>query len=199
MRTIFIFISFVVIQSSFGQSKQLIPVDSSNFVIINDSLVNILQTITNSNMKFDFDPEKINDCPCIFGEKEGLISFKSTSYLIKKNTCFYLYLNKRDYFIHVDKMTKSKDEKGKHIWKFKTKQINGDKAKELITKYRTVIRDSEIPRYDSWGNYPVVMDEISYTFGDIENDSFSTTPRRDFEESIKEIIKNSEKLIKKIF
>jgi hypothetical protein len=190
-------ITFIAIQRSFGQSKQLIPVDSSNFIIIKDSLIDIYQTVSESNKNFAFDLEKVKYCPCNNGENKGLISFKSSSFLIKQNLCLYIYNVSQNYFIHVGKMTKSRDEKGKHIWKFKTKQITEDKAKELITKYRTVLKNSEIPKYDSWDNYPIVMDGISYTFGDIESNSFSTTPKWDFSESIKEIIKDSEKLVKK--
>ena len=186
-------------QNSYGQRKQLIPVDSSNFIIIKDSLIDMYQTVSDSNMNFTFDPEKIKYCPCNNGENKGLISFKSSSFPIKQNVCFYIYQVNQDYFVHVGKKTKSRDAKGKHIWKFKTKSINKDNAKELIKKYKTAIKNSEIPKYVSWDNYPIVMDGISYTFGDIESDLFSTTPQWNLSESVMEIIKISEKLIKRTF
>ncbi|HEY9113491.1 MAG TPA: hypothetical protein VIN10_02250 [Bacteroidales bacterium] len=199
MRLILLVLSLIVLQNSFGQSKQLIIVDSSNFVIINDSLIDKYKAYSDSNMRFTFYTEKIKNCPCNNGEDKGMISFKSSSFLIKENTCFYIYQVIQDYFIHVGKMTKYKDEKGKHVWKFKTKSINEVNALELIEKYKTTIQNSEIPKYDSWDNYPLVMDGISYTFGDIDSNSFSTTPRWDYSESVKEIIKISNKLIKRTF
>jgi hypothetical protein len=199
MRLILLVLSLIVLQNSFGQSKQLISVDSSNFVIINDSLIDMYQTFTDPRMKFEYDPENIKDCPCNNGENKGLISFKSYSFLIKENTCIYIFQVNQDYFIHVGKMTKYEDEKGKFIWKFKTKSINEVYAIELIEKYKTEIQNSEIPKYDSWDNYPIVMDGISYTFGDIDSNSFSTTPRRDYSESVKEIIKITNKLVRRTF
>ena len=113
--------------------------------------------------------------------------------------CFYIYEVNNGYFVRVGKMTKTQDEQENHIWEFKTKSIKQDDVKELLEKYEIAIKKAEIPKYDSRDDYPVVYDEMSYIFGDIRNNSFYTTPQWDFSVSVKEIIKISEKLVKRKF
>ena len=199
MRIIIIIISLIITCNVHGQSKQLIPVDSSNFIYVNDSLIDLYQNISESIKNFKFDPEKMKYCPCSIEGKEGIIYFKSSSFLIKRNTCFYIYKVNNDYFVRVGKMTKIKDEQENFIWKFKTKSIEQDDVKELLKKYKIAFNKAEIPKYDKWENYPFVYDGISYTFGDIKNNSFYTTPQWNFSVSVEEIIKISEKLVKRKF
>jgi len=199
MRLIIVIISLIITCNIHGQSKQLIPVDSSNLIYVNDSIINLYQTASDSSSRFRFDPEEIKYCPCSIEGEDGIISFKSSSFLIKQNMCFYIYEVNNGYFVRVGKMTKTQDKQENHIWEFKTKSIKQDDVKELLKKYEIAIKKAEIPKYDSRDDYPVVYDEMSYIFGDIRNNSFYTTPQWDFSVSVKEIIKISEKLVKRKF
>ena len=195
-----IILTWILILSNicFSQKYNLIPADSSNYVIINDS-IDQLAVFSNSNQVFSFKPRPIQKCPCDTSNQFGLISFSSSSNLIKRNNCFVIYKIDNDYLVKVGKMTKNKDKHGQYTWIFKTENINKDFAEKIIDQFKREISNSEIPNYDSSGMIPIVNDRIIYTFGDIDNQLFSISPISEYSESVIELIKVSENLIRQKF
>jgi hypothetical protein len=192
----FITITIILTSTFFckGQSHNLVPVDSANFEIIADTVFDIYSFLPDS---VKFSPEIYKACPCLIDSVHGLVSYISTSFLIKRNKCLFIYKVNSDFYINVGQMTKKRDEHGKYIWSFSTKRLKNEIAEEYISKTKNEISRAEIPRFK---NHMIVMDGTDFTFGDIEQNEFATTPKTPkthFSDSVIELIKFSERLIKK--
>ncbi len=129
--TRFIIIKLLLITSlnCIGQGVNLVPIDSANFEYIGDSLVDRREVVA-ENITFDSDNYK--KCPCVIDSLKGIISYQSSSFLIKRNQCLFLFENKDEYFVRVGQMTKNKNTEGEYIWKFSTKPIKEKTASEYI-------------------------------------------------------------------
>jgi len=187
------FITIILTSSFFckGQSLNLVPVDSANFEIIADSLVDKYSILPDS-IKFSLEAYKI--CPCVINDVKGLISYKSSSFSIKNNKCLFLYKTDSEYFIRVGQMTNVKDKSGKYIFEFSAKKSKNEIAEQYINKTKKEIDNAEVPRFRE---FVTVTDGVNHTFGDIENRKYATTPITYFSDSVNELIRLSEKLIKK--
>jgi hypothetical protein len=169
----------------------LVPADSANFEIIADTLYDSYSFVPDSII---FDSEIYKVCPCKIDSLNGMISYKTSSYLIKRNKCLFIYRSGSDFYINVGQMTKKRDEHGKCIWSFSTKRIKNELAEKYITMTNNEIDKAEIPRFT---NHVIVMDGTNYTFGNIEQNEYATTPKTYFSDSVIELIKFSNRLIKK--
>jgi hypothetical protein len=189
----FITITIILTSTFFckGQSLNLVPVDPSNIEIIADTVFDKYSFVPDS-IKFNLENYKV--CPCLIDSEHGLVSYKSSSFLIKRNECLFIYKVNFDFYINVGQMTKKRDEHGECIWRFSTERLKDKIAKEYISMIKNEINKAEIPRFK---NHVIVMDGTDYTFGDIEQNEFATTPRTYFSDSVIELIKFSERLIKK--
>ena len=174
-----------------GQSLNLVPVDSSNFEIIADTLFDKYTFIPDS---IKFNPELLKICPCAVNSLNGLVQYKSSSFFIKSNKCLFLYKIDSEYYIRVGQMTNIKDESEKYIWKFSTNRMKKEIAEQYISMTKKEIDKAEIPRFNT---YVIVNDGVSHTFGDLEKRKFATTPITFFSDDVIELIRFSEKLIKK--
>lgn len=94
-----IFILIVLNQFLFSQNNKLIPVDSCNYILVADTLIDQYEYFSDSNLIFQFDPERIKECPCSKDNENGIVSNKSSSFKIKENKCFFLFneSNKKKY------------------------------------------------------------------------------------------------------
>jgi len=174
-----------------GQGVNLVPVDSANFEYIGDSLTNRYSNLPD-HLKYDSDSYKL--CPCVIDSLKGIISYHSSSYLIKRNQCLFFFEKEDEYFVRVGQMTMNKNNDGKYIWKFSTKPIKRKTANEYISLISNEISKAEIPRFNT---LYIVMDGTSFTFGDLKQKKFATTPITNFNESVKKAIKYSRKIIRK--
>ena len=195
----FIAITIILTSAFFckGQSLNLVPVDSANFAIIADSLVDGYSIIPSPILpdSIKFNPEIIKICPCVIDSLNGLISYKSSSIFIKSNKCLFLYKTGLEYYIRVGQMTNVKNEYGKFIWKFSTNKMRKETADKYITITENEISKAEVPRYEGFVS---VCDGVSYTFGDLTKSEFATTPiPYYYSDSIIELIELSNKLIKR--
>ena len=189
----FITIAIILTNTFFckGQSLNLVPVDSANIEIIADTVFDKYSFIPDS-LKFSAENYKV--CPCLIDSVNGLVSYKSSSFLIKRNKCLFIYKVNSNFYITVGQMTKNRDEHGKCIWSFSTKRLKNEIAEEYISKTKNEISKAEIPRFK---NHVIVMDGTNFTFGDIEQNVFAATPKTYFSDSVIELIKFSERLIKR--
>lgn len=173
-----------------GQSLNLVPVDSANFEIIADSLVDLYSEFQNSTT---FNPETLEICPCVISDINGLISYRSSSVFKKYNKCLFLYKTNAEYFIRQGQMTDVKNESGKYIWRLSTYKMNNEIAEEYIIKTRIEIANAKVPEFQ---HLVIVNDGVSHIFGDLENNIYAITPRAYFSDSVIELITLSENLIK---
>lgn len=189
----FITITIILTSTFFckGQSLNIVPIDSTNIEIIADTVFDKYSFVPDS-LKFSTENYKV--CPCLIDSVNGLVSYKSSSFLIKRNKCLFIYKVNSDFYINVGQMTKKRDEHGRYIWSFSTKRLINEIAEDYISKTKNEISKAEIPRFK---NHMIVMDGTDYTFGDIEQNEFATTPITYFSDSVIELIKFSERLIKK--
>ncbi len=189
----FITITIILTSTFFckGQSLNLVPIDSANIEIIADSVFDKYSFVPDS-LKFSSEIYKV--CPCFIDSVNGLVSYKSSSFLIKRNKCLFIYKVDSDFYINVGQMTKKRDEHRKCIWSFSTKRLKNGIAVDYISRTKNEISKAEIPRFK---NHVIVMDGTVYSFGDIEQNEFATTPRTNFSDSVNELIKFSQRLIKK--
>lgn len=188
----FIAITIILTSAFFckAQSLNLVPVDSANLEIIADSLFDKYSIMPDS---IKFNPEIDKICPCAIDSIIGLISYKSSSCYIKSNKCLFLYKTDSEYFIRVGQMTNVKDKSGKFIWKLSTNKMKKETAEQYIIMTKTEIDKAEVPRFRE---FVIVTDGVSHTFGDLEKSEFATTPSTFFSDSVVELIKYSEKLIR---
>jgi len=195
--TIFSILFLLVINNGFGQGNNLVPVDSSNYVLIGDSLIDLYKSISNSNMSFSFEPDRVKHCPCLGETKFGLISFKSSAMLIRLNKCYFLYKDSVGYHLRVGLMTNKKDKNGKYIWKINSASIKEETANELVSAVKNIVFNAKIEKYNSIQEIPIVYDKTEYVFGDVENQNYAVTPTTNFSEPVKLIIKKSSKIVKR--
>ncbi len=191
--TRFIIIKLLLITSlhCIGQGVNLVPIDSANFEYIGDSLMDRLEGVS-ENITFDSDNYK--KCPCVFDSLQGIISYQSSSNFIKRNQCLFLFENKDEYFVRVGQMTKNKNTEGEYIWKFSTKPIKEKTAIEYISLINSEVSKAEIPKFKE---IYIVMDGTNFTFGNIKQNKFATTPSTNFNDSVEKAIKYSQKIIRK--
>lgn len=176
-----------------GQSLNLVPIDSANYEIIADTLIDKNSFLPDSTI-FKFNSELLKICPCAINSLNGLIQYKSSSFLIKSNKCLFLYKLDSAYYIQVGQMTNKKEGSGKYIWVFSTKKIKNEIAEKYIIMTKREIEKAEIPRFKT---QVIVMDGGSHTFGDLGTRKFATTPITFSSGDVTELIRFSEKLIKK--
>jgi hypothetical protein len=148
-------------------------------------------------MSFSFEPDRIKQCPCLDKAKFGLISFKSSAMLIRLNTCYFLYKDSVGYYLRLGLMTNQKDKNGKYIWKINSASIKEETANELMSEVKNVIYNAKVETFNSILEIPIVYDKTEYVFGDIENQNYAVTPRTNFSEPVKQIIKKSKKIVKR--
>jgi hypothetical protein len=177
-----------------GQNLNLVPVDSSNFMIIADTLYDCYKFLPDDISK-GYELEKKKYCPCTLVDSFGVVSFNSSSFFIKYNKCMYIYRSDSDYYARVGMMTINKDDYGKSIWHYSIKKMNKKTALEVISLIRIEILKADIPKYSS---VIIANDGVAYTFGDIVNKSFATTPVTGYSDSIIKLIHLSDKLIRKM-
>ncbi len=91
-------------------------------------------------------------------------------------------------------MTNKKDKRGKYIWEFSIKRIKDKEVDQYSSLTKSEIAKAKIPRFESM---LIVNDGISYTFGDIEQNLFASSPTTNWTDSIERLIKLSERLIRK--
>jgi len=186
--------SFFIVQEASGQFEHLVPLDSSNYVYIRDSLIDIYKSIPDTNFSFALQLKKIKQCPCSVKNVKGIISFKSYSLFIKSNACYFIYQSDNGYKIRVGHMTKIKDESGNLKWKFKTVRMKEIQMNELILNVKIAVAGAKVRRFNSWKNMPIVYDAVGYLFEDIEKQKFAETFSGYCSESLLPLIKNSKKL-----
>jgi hypothetical protein len=177
----------------FGQNLNLVPSDSSNFMIIADTLFDTHQFISDSSLII-YDKEINKTCPCIVENSNGIVTYKSGSFSIKNNRCLYLYESDSNYIIRVGQMTSNKDSEEKYRWYFKTNIIEEKVATKLINDIKDEIKKAKVPVFET---LMIVHDAPSYTFGDLQNNSFATTPITGYSNSVKKLIKFSNQIISK--
>ncbi len=193
LMTRFIIIKLLLITAlnCIGQGVHLVPIDSANFEYIKDSLINRFEGI-DENITFDADNYK--KCPCVIDSLKGIISYQSSSNLIKRNQCLFLFENNNEYFVRVGQMTKHKNTAGEYIWKFSIQPIKEKTASEYISLINREISKAEIPRFK---DVYIVMDGTNFTFGNIKQNKFATTPITNFNDSVEKAIKYSQRIIRK--
>lgn len=177
----------------YGQKGSLIPLDSSNYVILGDSLIDIYKGMAPDTL-FRFDPENLKYCPCWIDNVDGVISFKSSSFFSRYNTCFYIYLKEKEYFIRVGRR---RNRKGDHSYHYQTVSIKESVAKKIIQDFKTAISEAQLPRYSSWKEYPIVEDGTTYVFGDLEKQKFGIAPLSSYSALVSSIIKESIRLVQR--
>ena len=185
--------TIIILSTSFlskGQSLNLVPVDSANFVLITDSLVDEYFILPDS---IKFNTETYKTCPCAIDSIKGLLSYKSTSFIINNNRCLFLYISDSVYYTQVGQLTNTKDEFGKLMWQFSIKKMKKEIAEQYIKKTTYEISKAEIPKLKE---FVFTNDRVSHTFGDLKKNKYATTPITDLSNSIIELIRFSEKLIK---
>lgn len=191
MRILIVIIFLASISFCNGQGLNLVKVDSANFEIIADTLFDKYSIMPDS---ISFDPKVEKFCPCNIDSLNGLISYKSSTVFIKNNKCLFIYKIDSDYYIRSGQMTDKKDKQGKYIWEFSIKKIKNNVVVPYISLTKREIAKAEIPRFET---IHIVNDGINYTFGDIEQNLFATTPTTNWSNSIEKLIKLSESLIRK--
>lgn len=175
-----------------GQSLNLVPIDSADFEIIADSLYDY-NSILPDSLKKDYH-ESYKICPCRIDSINGLVSYKSSCFLIKNNKCLFLYKTDSMYFVRVGQMTNVKDDSGKYIWKLSTNKIKREIAEPYITLTKNEIDKAEVPRFKQ---IMIVYDGCGYTFGNLEKSLYATTPITFYSDSVIKLIELSEKIIRK--
>jgi hypothetical protein len=191
MRSLIIIVFLTSITLCRGQSLNLVPVDSANFEIIADTLFDQYSFMPDS---IRFEPEIEKFCPCSIDSLKGLVSYKSSTFFLESNKCLFIYKIDSDYFIRVGQMTNKKGKQGKYIWEFSIKSIKFKEVDQYISLTISEIAKAKIPRFESM---LIVNDGISYTFGDIEQNLFATTPTTNWSDSVQKLINLSERLIRK--
>jgi hypothetical protein len=209
LRTNFLYLIFslLILNSSYAQKGNLIPLDSSNYIFVGDTLfdeysdLNKRRNYSDTNWTYKNEIEKMKKCPCQTENGIGIITFKSYTNLISENKCFYIYKTNNEYQIKIGYMTTDRDSFGECYWQFHKVKIIEKDVSELITLIKNEIAKSEVPRYKKMKDkYSVVVfDGTNYVFGDIEKDKFSISPYYYYSESVKLIIKMSDDLIYDIF
>lgn len=181
----------IISLSCFGQGVNLVPIDSANFEYIGDSLTNRLKDMADNII---FETDNYKKCPCAIDSIKGIISFHSSSYLIKRNQCLFLFEHEGEYFVRVGYMTKNKNTRGEHIWRFSTKPIKEKTASEYIHLINNEISKAEIPSFETVN---IVMDGTKFIFGDLKKNKFATSPKTNFNDSVVLAIDYSRKIIRK--
>jgi hypothetical protein len=182
----------LIIKISFGQNGNLIPLESYNYIMVGDSLIDQFLKFPSPGTAVRFEPKKIRDCPCQVDNVGGVISFKSAAFIHHDNTCFYIYLTDKGYLMKVGRII---TRKGINTYQFKTVSIEESFAKKLIQEFKKAISEAQIPRYSSWGEYPIVTDGQQYVFGDFERNKFGIAPETKYSELVTLIIKESTRLV----
>lgn len=188
---ILIIIFFSSISFCRGQNLNLVPVDSANFEIIADTLIDKYSFMSDS-MRFDPAIEKF--CPCNIDSINGIVSFKSSSVFIKSNKCLFIYKIDSEYFIRVGQMTNKKNKRVKYIWEFSVKRIKEKGVDQYISLIKREIAKAEIPKFKSM---IILNDGINYTFGNIEQNIFASASTTNWSNSVQKLIYLSERLIRK--
>lgn len=186
----------LLVNNAYGQGRKLIQVDSSNYVMIGDTLRDVYGVLSDSIVTYKSGTEFFKTCPCEVENVRGLISYNSHSFTIKRNECFYIFQKDSAYFINAGRMTNIRNTSGRRTWQFKTRAIKKKQAIDVISVIKKSISESEVPRYKSVSELPIVHDGTTFVFGDIPNQAFGVTPLPDFSKSVNSIIKLSQKLIK---
>ncbi len=183
----FVAITFLIANTFLckGQSLNLVPVDSANFEIVADTLIDRYAMFPDS---IKFNPENYKSCPCTVAGVIGLISYKSSSFIIRKNKCIFLYEKDSVYFVRVGQLEIVNAESKKYQWKLSTRRLQKNKAERYIAFARSEIEKAQIPRFK---DFLVVHDGISHTFGDLERNKYATTPVAGWSASVEQLIKMS--------
>lgn len=174
-----------------GQNLNLVPIDSASFEIVGDSLIDRSSALTDSTK---FDPEAYKICPCMIEGKKGLVSYRSSSFFVKRNNCLFLYKADSEYFMRVGQVMNRKDASGRFIWKISSNKIKEELAEQYISKIKAEIDKARVPKFRE---FVIVNDGVSHTFGDLERSKYATTPVTYWSDSVQDLIRLSEKIIKK--
>ena len=206
MKRIIFFLSIILSANQVVLCQNnLIPYDSTNYKYIADTLFNELGmyfgladedgilNIHDTIVEQMYDYERIKECPCLKENENNLISYKSSSYFIKENKCLALFMENNKYKIRTGTLIKE-NKRGNYEYVFKEKNIEEEKAINLVRLITKEVNRREVPSYDG---FLIACDGIEYVFGNEITKEYGVKDNLIGSESISHLIKMLDKMIRK--